>query len=105
MPIGKTNETTKAFPVYKYGVNGAHHVLMEGSTFPPEKGSSMVQSLGPMTTLICYLRSEARYEDKWKRSCKRAMSHIPMIDESSQLSKVKNPLNVLQSSAHLLTYF
>jgi hypothetical protein len=36
--------------------------------------------MGPMTFLCC-LRSEGKYKEKWKRACKREMSHIPLIDE------------------------
>jgi hypothetical protein len=34
-----------------------------------------------MTTLLCFLRSDGKYEEKWKRATKRAMSHIPLIDD------------------------
>lgn len=37
MPMGKSNDQTKSFPVKKYGFNGSHHVLLEGSRYPPEK--------------------------------------------------------------------
>nr|QMP82185.1 nucleocapsid protein [Blattodean orthomyxo-related virus OKIAV181] len=81
MPTKKSGDSSYAFPVFKYGLYGSHHVLLEGCTFPPEKRSSMAQSLGPMTVLLCYLKSDSKYEEKWKKACKRSMSHIPLIDD------------------------
>lgn len=46
-----------AFPMSKYGLNGAYHILFDGSTFPPDKWSSMVESCGPITSSLCMLRS------------------------------------------------
>lgn len=73
-PVRKDGDTQIAFPVSKYGLNGAHHVLLEGSTFPPEKRSSMEQSLGPMTSFICMLRSDDKYRNKYENAVKRAAS-------------------------------
>lgn len=61
MPITKQDGIHKSFPVAKYGLSGAHHVLLEGASFPPERRSSIVQSLGPMTAWLCMLRSEGIY--------------------------------------------
>lgn len=47
MPITKKDGTHTSFQVSKYGLTGAHHILLEGSSFPPERRSSIVQSLGP----------------------------------------------------------
>lgn len=52
MPIAKVDGIHKSFPVSKYGLSGAHHVLLEGASFPPERRSSIVQSLGPMTVAL-----------------------------------------------------
>lgn len=49
MPITKVDGVHKSFPDTKYGLSGAHHVLLEGTSFPPERRSSIVQSMGPMT--------------------------------------------------------
>lgn len=81
MPISKQNDQTKCFPVEKYGFNGSHHVLLEGSTFPPEKRCSMAQSVGPGTAMLLHIRTDAKYGKKWTDAAKRALSHIPMIDE------------------------
>jgi hypothetical protein len=86
MPIERSDDGTKPLPVFKYGLYGSHHILLEGCTFPPEKRSSMVQSLGPMTILLCYLRLDGKYEEKWKR----AMSHIPLTDEILTAMKDKH---------------
>ncbi|CAG4941925.1 unnamed protein product [Parnassius apollo] len=61
MPITKVDGVHKSFPVTKYRLSGAHDVLLEGSTFPPERRSSIIQSLGPMTAWICMIRSEGKY--------------------------------------------
>ncbi|KOB74833.1 Uncharacterized protein OBRU01_04679 [Operophtera brumata] len=58
MPLTKHEGSLIEFPVSKYGLNGAHHVLLEGCTFPPEKRSSMAQSVGPMTAFLCMVKSE-----------------------------------------------
>lgn len=57
MPIGKEQGREKAVQLSQYGIYGCHHILCEGVTFPPEKRASMVQSLGPLTLLICYLKN------------------------------------------------
>lgn len=44
MPISKLEGVHRSFPVTKYGLSGAHHVLLEGTSFPPERRSSIVQS-------------------------------------------------------------
>ncbi|CAG4969496.1 unnamed protein product [Colias eurytheme] len=58
MPITKKDSTHTSFQVSKYGLTGAHHILLEGSSFPPERRSSIVQSLGPMTAFFCMIRTE-----------------------------------------------
>lgn len=71
----------------KYGLSRAHHVLLEGTSFPPERRSSIVQSLGPMTAWICMLTSDGRYRNKYAATMKRAMSHLPGIDDIIELTK------------------
>lgn len=87
MPISKADGVHKSFPVTKYGLSGAHHVLLEGTSFPPERRSSIVQSLGPMTAWLCMIRSEGVYRRKYAMAVKRAMSHIPCIDEIIEITK------------------
>lgn len=90
MPISRDAQGMKSFPVEKYGLNGSHYILLEGSTFAPEKRSSMAQSMGPMTALLCHIRtSHPLYRKKWTDASKRAMAHIPMIDEILDLIKDK----------------
>nr|QPL15318.1 nucleoprotein [Raphidiopteran orthomyxo-related virus OKIAV180] len=81
MPLKKSDSQTTAANVAQYGLEGCHHILLEGISFPPEKRSSMTQSLGPMTALLCYIRSETKYAEKWKIAAKRALAHIPFIDD------------------------
>lgn len=85
---------SRSFPVDKYGLMRQHHVLLEGSTFPPEKRSSMAQSIGPMTALLCYVRSEEKYTKKWARAVKIAMSHIPIIDDIIEVFKGKRAYEI-----------
>ncbi|CAG4939126.1 unnamed protein product [Colias eurytheme] len=87
MPVSKKDDVMQEVPVKKYGLNGAHHILLEGSTFPPEKRSSMAQSMGPMTAYLCMIRSEGIYRDKWASAVKRAFNHIPIIDDIIEVTK------------------
>ncbi|CAG9825721.1 unnamed protein product [Phaedon cochleariae] len=64
MPIKKEGDASTTFAVSKYGMNGSHHSLLEGCTYPPEKRGSMAQSLGPMTALLCHIKSEEKYMKK-----------------------------------------
>uniref|UniRef100_A0AAT9JH54 Nucleocapsid protein n=1 Tax=Blattella germanica orthomyxovirus 1 TaxID=3133491 RepID=A0AAT9JH54_9ORTO len=95
MPIGKKAGVTSKIQVHKYGLYGSHHILLEGCTYPPEKRSSMAQSIGPMTALLCYIRSDGKYAAKWKRACKRAMSHVPFIDEILEVVKGKKATELI----------
>lgn len=61
----KEGSELKSYPVSSYGLGRVHHILLGGVRFPPERRSSMVQSLGPMTTLLCYLNAAQGYEDKF----------------------------------------
>ncbi|KAG5870171.1 hypothetical protein JTB14_032463 [Gonioctena quinquepunctata] len=90
MPIIKKGDKSKVFPVSTYGLNGSHHVLLEGCTFPPEKRGSMAQSLGPMTSFLLHVRTEETYRRKRTNGAKRAMAHIPIIDETLNATKGKN---------------
>lgn len=89
-----TGEATKQFPVEKYGLDGSFHNLLEGCTFPPDKESSLAQSLGPMTTLLTYVRSPSMYAEKWKQSAKRAFAHKPFIDDIVNLIPGKSALEL-----------
>lgn len=81
MPIAKKDGTHTTFPVSKHGLTGAHHILLEGSSYPPERRSSIVQSLGPMTAFLCMIRNEGKYRKKYENAVKRALAHIPCIDD------------------------
>lgn len=94
MPFKKIQGVSQSYPVFKYGINGGHHILLEGCTYPPEKRSSMAQSLGPLTVLLCYIQADKMYEEKWKRAAKRAMSHIPMIDDILSVVKGKKSFEI-----------
>ncbi|CAG9840682.1 unnamed protein product [Diabrotica balteata] len=65
-PKGKAADgTLKQFSVIKYGLNGSHHILLEGCTYPPEKKSAMAQSVGPMTALLQHITVDRQYRGKW----------------------------------------
>nr|QMP82373.1 nucleocapsid protein [Lepidopteran orthomyxo-related virus OKIAV1731] len=87
MPITKSEGKHTSFPVSKYGLSGAHHILLEGTSFPPERRSSIVQSLGPMTAWLGMIRSEGIYRRKYAAAVKRSMSHVPCIDEMIEITK------------------
>lgn len=90
MPMLKKDGKRDVFPVSRYGLSGAHHVLLEGTSFPPERRSSIVQSLGPMTAWLCMIRSEGIYRRKYATAVKRALSHIPCIDDLIEITKNNN---------------
>jgi len=79
-PVSKDANSTTSYPISKFGLNRAHHILLEGIRFPPEKRSSMVQSLGPMTTVLCYIQSNALYETKFLNAAVSSLFHIPNIE-------------------------
>ncbi|KAG5870168.1 hypothetical protein JTB14_032460 [Gonioctena quinquepunctata] len=56
----------------------------------PEKRGSMAQSLGPMTSSLLHVRIEEKYRRKRTNGAKRAMAHIPIIDEILDATKGKN---------------
>lgn len=102
MPITKLDGIHKSFPVSKYGLSGAHHVLLEGTSFPPERRSSIVKSLGPMTAWLCMLRSDGIYRRKYAIAVKRAMSHIPCIDDLIELTKTIKQASELSAVTTLI---
>ncbi|CAB3241777.1 unnamed protein product [Arctia plantaginis] len=102
MSISKSNGIHKSFPVSKYGLSGAHHVLLEGTSFPPERRSSIVQSLGPMTAWLGMIRSEGIYRKKYASAVKRAMSHIPCIEEIKELTKTTKQASEISALTTLL---
>nr|QMP82394.1 nucleocapsid protein [Hemipteran orthomyxo-related virus OKIAV183] len=82
MPTGKLADgTIKNVSMDRYGLVGAHHILLEGNTFPPERRASMAQSLGPMTAFMCMINSEGKYRNKWENAVKKTMSHIAAVDD------------------------
>nr|QMP82326.1 nucleocapsid protein [Phasmatodean orthomyxo-related virus OKIAV172] len=94
MPIEKRGNIERVVNLAQYGLYGAHHILCEGVTFPPEKRSSMAQSVGPMTSLLCYLKSDRRFAEKWAAACKRSMAHFPDIDTVLSVIREKDPTEI-----------
>lgn len=54
----------------------------------------MAQSLGPLTALLCHIRTDEKYRRKWTDAAKRAMAHIPIIDEILDIVKGKSASEV-----------
>nr|QPL15393.1 nucleoprotein [Hymenopteran orthomyxo-related virus OKIAV171] len=91
MPVGKKNNKEEVVNLSQFGIYGCHHILCEGVSFPPEKRASMPQTLGPIATLLCYLKSDRMYEKKWEVAVKRAFAHFPDIDTVMSVLKAKIP--------------
>lgn len=94
MPIEKRNNQEKDVSLSQYGIYGVHHPLCEGVSFPPEKRSSMPQTLGPMTALLCYMKSDRRYMKKWADAVKRDFAHFRDIDGIMAIIKEKEPVEL-----------
>lgn len=77
IPVGKRGETTDYVDVSQYGLTPAHHVLLEGSTYKPERRSAMAQTVGPLTSLLAAYKSRDPYRNKWVEAVKRDLVHIP----------------------------
>lgn len=88
-PVKKKDGLTTMNNVSSYGLNGAHHVLLEGITFAPERKSSMAQSLGPMAILIGMIRTEEEYRRKMEVAFKKAFLHIPHVDDVIELVRTR----------------
>nr|QMP82211.1 nucleocapsid protein [Coleopteran orthomyxo-related virus OKIAV184] len=80
---GKTAEGgIQGTPISSMGLNGSHHILLEGISYNPERRTAMVQSLGPMTVFIQMLRTkDAKYRKKWEDAVKSQMGSISCIDD------------------------
>lgn len=103
MPVSKEADgTARLVEVKKYGLNGSHHILLEGCTFPPERRSSMAQSLGPMTAMLCMLRNTGKYRPKWVDAVKRAFSHVPCIDDIIETTRNVNKSGDVHNMISLL---
>nr|AVR52570.1 NP [Photinus pyralis orthomyxo-like virus 2] len=87
LPTKKGDDERTAVPLSRYGINGAHHVLLEGITYPPEVKSSMAQSVGPLTALLTMFQHKGIYRSKWENAVKRAFSHINCIDDIIEVTK------------------
>lgn len=78
--------------------------LLEGASYPPEKRTSMAQSVGPLTALICYLRSEKKYENKYFDACVKNFKYIKQIDiilRTMKRSKMSENTTVLRLMANI----
>lgn len=107
MPINKKKDEEKYVSIKQYGLDGPHHILLEGISFPPEKRSSMTQSLGPMTTAIMLSKhgSSVQFGQKWKDALARDCAHIPEIQSIVNMISGKQPSDIkglLRALADLL---
>ncbi|CAG4958057.1 unnamed protein product [Parnassius apollo] len=77
IPVGKKGNTTDYVDISQYGLTPAHHVLLEGSTYKPERRSAMAQTLGPLTAVLAAYKSREPYRNMWVEAVKRDFVHIP----------------------------
>ncbi|BES98457.1 Hypothetical protein NTJ_11272 [Nesidiocoris tenuis] len=82
-PIHKSLTEIKQVGIRQYGLNGAHHTILDGISYPPHKRSATAQSLGPMTQLItlALCRGTTDYSAKWKLAVTRSLAHLPRSKE------------------------
>lgn len=93
----------KGTPISCLGLNGAHHILLEGITYAPEKKTAMAQSLGPLTVLIQMLRTkEAKYRKKWEDALKSQLSSIAVIDDIISITRNARTIQEFSSMIHLI---
>lgn len=59
-----------------YGLNNAHIPLLHGVTFPPERRTSLLRGLGPMTLAIMLIE-ETNYKQKIKDALLQSIKHLP----------------------------
>nr|QMP82368.1 nucleocapsid protein [Dermapteran orthomyxo-related virus OKIAV170] len=97
-PVQKNKDEIREIPITEFGLEGSHQPLLEGITYPPEKRASQVQSLGPMTQLICYLKASTGYTDKFENACKKTFQQFPYINDV--LSVLKN--STISASANAI---
>lgn len=62
----------------------------------------MAQSVGPMTVLLCMIRSQEIYRKKWADAVKRSMSMISCIDDIIQVTKNHTSANEQSNMITLL---
>lgn len=77
IPVRKRGNVIDYVDIAQYGLTPAHHVLLEGSTYKPERRSAMAQTLGPLTAVIAAYKSRDPYRCKWIEAVKRDLVHIP----------------------------
>lgn len=102
MQLEKRNNKSYATRVSSYGLQGMHHILLEGITYPPERRSSMAQGMGPMAAFFCMLRSKSPYREKWTDAVKRSVSMITCIDDIIEITEHQNSAGELKTIASIL---
>lgn len=77
--VGKDGAQIREVAVSQYGLSAAHHIHLEGITYPPVKRAAMAQSIGPLSQLILVhqTRNESLYNKKWKEAAVRSLKHLP----------------------------
>lgn len=85
MPVAKRGDVTDYVDVSRFGIRPAHHILLEGATYKPERRAPMAQSLGPLTALLCSYKSAHPYKSKWTNAVIRDLSHIPNIQQAVEV--------------------
>lgn len=79
MTIAKTAEGKKVIKMSQYQLETAHHIHLDGISYPPHKRVAMAQSVDALTQLIMLNRSKntPAYQDRWVRAAMKSVSHIP----------------------------
>lgn len=96
VPVNKTTGAESYIRTDAYGMQSAHHILLEGISFTPEKRSSMNQSLGPITTAIMVAKhgNSVQFGEKWKDALARDCSHVPEIQSIVNMISGKSASDV-----------
>nr|QMP82155.1 nucleocapsid protein [Siphonapteran orthomyxo-related virus OKIAV157] len=98
IPFKKEDGNVHSYPISTFGLKRSHGLLLEGCRFPPERRSSMIQSLGPMTLLVSYLLAKPGYEDKLKTALTNSipiLRDFPNILETMKGKKFGDLKNII----------
>lgn len=100
----KTQEGETQVPVSTYGLSGRHHILLEGSSYPPQLKSNMPQSLGPMTIFIQLARTPitGAYSNKWKRAAKICLTNFTESEDIIAANVSEKPAKQIKEVMSIL---
>uniref|UniRef100_A0A6M2DEG6 Uncharacterized protein n=1 Tax=Xenopsylla cheopis TaxID=163159 RepID=A0A6M2DEG6_XENCH len=73
-------EKTDSRNISDYGLSNHHIPLLQGITFPPERRTGLLRSLGPLTQAIL-LVNEKKYFNKISNALRSSLQMLPMKEE------------------------